>query len=76
MLAALFTICMQGLFASLSTKYPTWQLEESLIGTNPGLGFRPISEQTERGALISYRPENKTEVNYWVDYIEEFLARK
>lgn len=32
MLAALFTICMQTLFLSLSDGYPKWQLDESLIG--------------------------------------------
>lgn len=69
-------ICMQGLFASLSDDFPTWQLEESLIGTNPGLGFRPISAETERGSLIWYNAAKKEDVDYWVDTIDEFLQRK
>lgn len=67
---------MQGLFASLSDDFPKWQLDESLIGTNPGLGFRPISAETERGSLIWYNAANKKEVDYWVDTIDEFLQRK
>lgn len=67
---------MQGLFASLSDEHPTWQLEESLIGTNPGLGFRPISAETERGSLIWYNAANKDEVDYWVNTIDDFLQRK
>ncbi|XP_050309435.1 sodium/potassium-transporting ATPase subunit beta-1 [Anthonomus grandis grandis] len=72
-LAALFAICMQGLFATLSDTQPTWTLDKSLIGTNPGLGFRPISKRTEEGSLIVYNMTNQTEVNKWVDLIDEFL---
>lgn len=31
-LAALFTICLQGLFITLNDEHPKWQLEDSLIG--------------------------------------------
>ncbi|XP_066147158.1 sodium/potassium-transporting ATPase subunit beta-1 [Euwallacea fornicatus] len=72
-LAALFAICMQGLFATLSDKEPTWQLEKSLIGTNPGLGFRPISERTEEGSLIWYNMTNGTDIKKWVGLIDKFL---
>ncbi|XP_030747891.1 sodium/potassium-transporting ATPase subunit beta-1 [Sitophilus oryzae] len=72
-LAALFAICMQGLFATLSDTEPKWRLERSLIGTNPGLGFRPISERTEEGSLIWYNMTNSTQVVRWVKLIDEFL---
>ncbi|XP_044266272.1 sodium/potassium-transporting ATPase subunit beta-1-like [Tribolium madens] len=72
-LAALFAICMQALLATLDDKEPKWQLERSLIGTNPGLGFRPISERTEEGSLIWYDQKNETAINKWVKLIDKFL---
>lgn len=75
-LAALFAICMQGLFASLDDKVPRWQLDRSIIGTNPGLGFRPISDRTEEGSLIWYNTGNATSIIKWVKLLDEFLAGK
>lgn len=72
-LAALFTICMQGLLATVDDHQPKWQLEESLIGTNPGLGFRPLSEQTERGSVIEFDGKKPAESDYWIGLINEFL---
>lgn len=37
MLALLFAVCMKGLLATLNDEKPKWILEESLIGTNPGI---------------------------------------
>jgi len=74
-LAALFAICMQGLLATLDDKEPKWQLERSLIGTNPGLGFRPISDRTEEGSLIWYDTKNKTTSEKWVKLLDEFLEQ-
>lgn len=36
-LALLFAVCMKGLLATLNYEKPRWILEESLIGTNPGI---------------------------------------
>lgn len=74
-LAALFSICMQGLFATLNDGAPTRQLDDSRIGTNPGLGFRPISEDTKRGSLIWYDAKNSDQVNYWTNLLTSFLER-
>lgn len=73
-LAAMFAICMQGLLATMNHKYPKWQLDESLIGTNPGLGYRPMPAEVEEGAMIHYAAANKTQVKGWVERINEFLA--
>lgn len=73
-LAALFAICMQGLFATLDEKTPKWQLDRSLIGTNPGIGFRPISDRTEEGSLIWYNTGNATTIKKWVKLLDQFLA--
>ncbi|KAH8329035.1 hypothetical protein KR074_001987 [Drosophila pseudoananassae] len=72
-LAALFTICMQGLLSTISDTEPKWKLHDSLIGTNPGLGFRPLSEQTERGSVIEFDSKKPAESNYWIELIDDFL---
>lgn len=72
-LAALFTICMQGLFSTLPENEPKWKLERSLIGTNPGLGFRPLSEETERGSVIQFDSEKPKEGEYWIGLLNDFM---
>lgn len=72
-LAAMFAVCMQALLSTLNLQYPKWQLEHSLIGTNPGLGFRPMPATIKEGAMIHYNAANKTAVKEWVERINEFL---
>ncbi|XP_055595814.1 sodium/potassium-transporting ATPase subunit beta-1-like [Uranotaenia lowii] len=72
-LGALTAVCFEGLLSTLSDQYPKYQLEQSLIGTNPGVGFRPMPEDPEQGGMIHYRAKNKTEVKYWVGRVEDFL---
>lgn len=72
-LAALFAICMQALLATMNHEYPKWQLDASLIGTNPGLGYRPMPADVDEGAMIHYTAANKTDVKSWVGRINEFL---
>lgn len=62
---------------TISDKYPKWQLEESLIGTNPGLGVRPQSPRKRvDSALISFMEGPNGDYKHWVDDLSEFLARK
>uniref|UniRef100_A0A336JWG7 CSON011439 protein n=1 Tax=Culicoides sonorensis TaxID=179676 RepID=A0A336JWG7_CULSO len=72
-LAALFTICLQALFFTLNDEYPKWQLDESLIGVNPGLGFRPLPDDPDEGSLIFYEAKNQTQVKVWTDRLDKFL---
>ncbi|XP_015434998.1 PREDICTED: sodium/potassium-transporting ATPase subunit beta-2-like [Dufourea novaeangliae] len=72
-LALLFAICMKGLLATLNNERPRWILEESLIGTNPGLGFRPISNNTEEKSLIWYSSSDPASVQKWTGLLDEFL---
>lgn len=67
---------MQGLFASLDDNTPTWILDRSLIGTNPGMGFRPISNNTDEGSLIWFNSKNATTIDKWVSLLHEFLHGK
>lgn len=71
-LAALFAICMQGLLVTLNHQYPKWQLDESRIGSNPGVSYRPRLEDSEISA-IEYTAANKSSVAEWVAKINEFL---
>ncbi|XP_076255063.1 sodium/potassium-transporting ATPase subunit beta-2-like isoform X1 [Rhynchophorus ferrugineus] len=72
MLAALVAICMWVFFQTLNPRIPKWQLDRSIIGTNPGLGFRPMPNNTE-SALIWFQGSNRTNYKPWVDNLLEFL---
>ncbi|XP_015608284.1 sodium/potassium-transporting ATPase subunit beta-2 [Cephus cinctus] len=74
-LAILFAICMKGLLATLDDHRPKWILESSLITTNPGLGFRPISDNTDERSLIWYSASNATQVRSWTARLDKFLER-
>ena len=73
-LALLCAICMKGLMATIDYEKPRWILEESLIGTNPGLGFRPISNNTDERSLIWYSSSDPNSVQKWTRLLDTFLA--
>ncbi|XP_072388800.1 sodium/potassium-transporting ATPase subunit beta-2-like isoform X2 [Diabrotica undecimpunctata] len=75
MLAALVAVCMWVFFQTLDPRIPKWKLDESLIGTNPGLGFRPMPEKNEESTLIWFQGSNKTSYSYWVENILKFLDK-
>lgn len=75
-LAALFAICMQGLFWTLDEKVPKWTLSESRIGNSPGLGFRPMPINSSQGSLVWLSSKNTTILKSYVDIIDTFLLRK
>ena len=66
---------MKGLYWTLDDNVPKWQLDESRIGMNPGLGYRPTSVLKE-GSLIWYNPNNLTQVHLFTKKIDDFLARE
>jgi sodium/potassium-transporting ATPase subunit beta len=74
-LAALVAICMWVFFQTLDPRTPKWRLDESLIGTNPGLGFRPMpSMDNVESTLIWFRGTERENYKYWAESLEEFLA--
>ncbi|XP_012280194.1 sodium/potassium-transporting ATPase subunit beta-2 [Orussus abietinus] len=73
-LAVFFAICMKGLLATLNEEKPRWILDSSIIGTNPGLGFRPVSDNEKEGALIWYSASNATQVQRWTGFLDTFLS--
>lgn len=62
-------------FQTLDPRTPKWRLEESIIGTNPGLGFRPMpSSDNVESTLIWFRGTERENYKYWAESLEEFLA--
>lgn len=73
-LAAFFAICMKGMLNTIDEKVPYFTQGSSLIGSSPGLGFRPISPDVEKeGSLIWYQAKNASNVKTWTDRITTFL---
>ncbi|XP_075212357.1 sodium/potassium-transporting ATPase subunit beta-2-like [Lycorma delicatula] len=73
-LATLFAILLWLFFLTLDPRIPKWKLDQSLIGTNPGLGYRPMPDSKNvLSSLIWYKGTNEEDFKYWKDSIEEFL---
>lgn len=70
-----FFIGLWCLFATtLTLERPKYELKDSIIGDNPGLGFRPMPpESNVESTLIWYQKDNETNVKYWVKEIDSFL---
>ncbi|XP_014204420.1 sodium/potassium-transporting ATPase subunit beta-2-like [Copidosoma floridanum] len=75
-LAALVAICFCAFLQTIDVRRPRWQLEKSLIGTNPGLGFRPLPPAVNvESTLIWYKGTDKGNYQYWVSALEDFLRK-
>uniref|UniRef100_A0A1A9ZFE8 Sodium/potassium-transporting ATPase subunit beta-2 n=1 Tax=Glossina pallidipes TaxID=7398 RepID=A0A1A9ZFE8_GLOPL len=74
-LAALVAICMWAFLQTLDPRIPKWTLDGSLIGTNPGLGFRPLPPTDNvESTLIWYKGTHHDNYKQWTDALDEFLA--
>ncbi|KAG4066673.1 hypothetical protein HA402_007309 [Bradysia odoriphaga] len=74
-LAALVAICMWVFFQTLDPRIPKWKLEKSIIGTNPGLGFRPLPpEDNVESTLIWYKGTDYENYKIWTEALTSFLA--
>lgn len=67
-----------GLFAlfntTLNDERPKWLLDESLIGSNPGLGFRPMPPEDNPDSTLIFFSNREKWTDNWVKTIDEFLA--
>ncbi|KAK7590239.1 hypothetical protein V9T40_001852 [Parthenolecanium corni] len=73
---AAMSLSLWWLFSlTLNPRTPTHLTSESLIGTNPGLGFRPLpsSERNVLSSLIWYQGKNNNSFRFWVDGLTQFL---
>ncbi|CAK1549567.1 unnamed protein product [Leptosia nina] len=67
-LAALFAGCMGVLFVTLDDRKPTYILDRSLIGANPGVAFRPAVD----GSFLLDNT-NSSSFDIYVDELKDFL---
>lgn len=76
-LIAFWSLLVHFLHLTISEKYPKYQLDDSLIGTNPGLALRPRSPRHSiESALISYREDSEDDYKHWVEDLKNFLEGK
>ncbi|CAH0726363.1 unnamed protein product, partial [Brenthis ino] len=73
-LVAIFAICMATFLQHfVNPRVPRLQQESSLIGTSPGLGFRPLPPDV-RSTLIWYKGTGYDSYKYWEDQLKDFLS--
>lgn len=73
-LVGFFAAMLTVFYQTLDAKKPKWQLESSLIGSNPGLGFRPMPPDSNvESTLIWYKSNDKGNVAYWQKELDSFL---
>lgn len=76
-LAGFFGGLLAVFWQTLETEKPKWELSESIIGTNPGLGFRPMPPEANLGStLVWYKANRPENMRYWYDTVDKFLAGK
>ncbi|KAJ8680604.1 hypothetical protein QAD02_016391, partial [Eretmocerus hayati] len=71
-LAVLCAVCYMVLMATIDEHRPTYTLGDSLIGANPGLGFRPLASDDAEHPLISFVTNNDTQKKFWIDRLNQF----
>ncbi|KAK0160097.1 hypothetical protein PV328_007539 [Microctonus aethiopoides] len=75
-LCGFFGAMLTVFYQTLDHKAPKWQMEASLIGNNPGLGFRPMPPDSNvESTLIWYKASNKGNYEHWTSAIDEFLIQ-
>ncbi|KAJ8920639.1 hypothetical protein NQ315_004778 [Exocentrus adspersus] len=75
-LAGFFAAMLAVFYQTLDARKPKWQLSSSLIGDNPGLGFRPMPpESNVESTLIWYKSSDKGNVQYWQNQLKLFLTK-
>ncbi|XP_065343929.1 sodium/potassium-transporting ATPase subunit beta-2-like isoform X1 [Cloeon dipterum] len=73
-LAAMFAAMLLVFFQTLDPRIPRWKLEESLIGTNPGLGYRPMPQEPNLdSSLIWYKGTKPENYEPWTKQLDKFL---
>ncbi|ODN01159.1 Sodium/potassium-transporting ATPase subunit beta-2 [Orchesella cincta] len=73
-LAAFAGLCYYLFSLTLTLDHPKWLLEESIIGTNPGVGYRPMPDQeTNSGSsLVWYRRDNREDTAVWYTQLANY----
>ena len=74
-LAGFFTLMLLAFFQTLDDRAPTWQNENSLIGSNPGMGFRPHPEERQLESTLIWFRAGSQNGNWenWVERLGDFI---
>lgn len=73
-LAAFFGGMLAVFYQTLDARQPKWKLERSLIGNNPGLGFRPMPPASNvESTLIWYKAKDEGNYRHWARALDSFL---
>lgn len=74
-LAGFFAAIFAVFYQTLDPHQPKWKLSDGLIGNNPGLGFRPMPDESNvESTLIWFEAANKDNTKHWISALDEFLA--
>jgi len=77
LLAGFFMGMLLIFYETLDKKEPRWQNSNGIIGSNPGVGFRPMPNQTTdiQSTLIWFREgDDNGNWKQWVNRLDTFLA--
>jgi len=73
-LAAFWAVMLLIFYQTIDPQYPKWQLGESRIGTNPGLGFRPRPpEEKVESTLIWFTSGANGNWQHWTKNLDDYL---
>lgn len=77
-LAAFFGLMLYIAYSFLSLDQPKYITSESLIGTNPGVGFRPQPDQDKNvdSTLIWFNKNVENDWRFWSDQLKEYVQSK
>lgn len=76
-LAGFFAAMLAVFYQTLDENKPKWQLDSGLIGSNPGLGFRPMpAESNVESTLVWFEAANPENTKHWIEALDEFLDCK
>jgi len=76
-LAAFFSLMLWIFMQTLNPNEPKWTQDNGLIGTNPGVGFRPMPDQDKNveSTLIWYKRGSGNSSAYWIDQLKKELSK-
>jgi len=74
-LAGFFTLMLLVFFQTLDDRKPTWQNEDGLIGSNPGMGFRPRPDEDHIESTLIWFRHGTINGNWdkWVERLGDFV---
>jgi sodium/potassium-transporting ATPase subunit beta len=76
-LAGFFAAMLAVFYQTLDDQKPKWKLDEGLIGSNPGLGFRPMPDESNvESTLIWFDQSKKGNIDHWTHALGNFTQCK